>query len=106
MNMKPILLALTLSIPALVSGQPIPKERLKANTGTQPLTLLDEVKLHALCLDRSSGKILHDVELHRRHPAMRVARSRAVLPLLVATIIGQRVTGIQAARSWGSLATF
>ena len=42
-------------------------------------------------------------ELHRRHPAMRVARSRAVLPLLVATIIGQRVTGIQAARSWAAL---
>ncbi len=42
-------------------------------------------------------------ELHRRHPGMRVAQSRSVLPLLVATIIGQRVTGIQAARSWASL---
>src|SRR5438445_226798 len=25
------------------------KERLKANTGGQPLTLLDEVRLHAIC---------------------------------------------------------
>ncbi|HMK09982.1 MAG TPA: hypothetical protein VK461_00220, partial [Acidimicrobiales bacterium] len=41
-------------------------------------------------------------ELHRRNPGLRVARSRSVLPLLVATIIGQRVTGIQAARSWSA----
>ena len=42
-------------------------------------------------------------ELHRRHPGMRIARSRSVFPLLVATILGQRVTSIQAARSWGSI---
>ena len=42
-------------------------------------------------------------ELHRRNPGLRVARSRSVLPLLVATIIGQRVTGIQAARSWAAI---
>lgn len=41
------------------------KERLKKNTGDQPLTLLDEVRLHALCLDKSSGRILHDIEMHR-----------------------------------------
>ena len=42
-------------------------------------------------------------ELHRRHPGMRIARSRSVFPLLVATILGQRVTSIQAARAWGSI---
>jgi 3-methyladenine DNA glycosylase/8-oxoguanine DNA glycosylase len=42
-------------------------------------------------------------ELHRRHPGMRVAKSRTVFPLLVATILGQRVTSIQNARSWASL---
>ncbi len=42
-------------------------------------------------------------ELHRRHPGLRIARSRSVFPLLVATILGQRVTSIQAARSWGSI---
>ncbi|MEI6535670.1 MAG: hypothetical protein WCN98_10050, partial [Verrucomicrobiaceae bacterium] len=41
------------------------KARLKQNTGGQPLTLLDEVRLRALCVDRASGKILHDIELHR-----------------------------------------
>lgn len=40
------------------------KERLKANTSDQPLTLLDEVKLHAVCVDKASGKVLHDIELH------------------------------------------
>ena len=42
-------------------------------------------------------------ELHRRRPGLRVARSRCVHPLLVATVIGQRVTGIQHARSWASV---
>jgi outer membrane protein assembly factor BamB len=40
------------------------KERLKTNTGDQPLTLLEEVKLHAVCVDKTSGKLLHDIELH------------------------------------------
>ena len=40
------------------------KERLKTNTSDQPLTLLDEVKLHAVCVDRTSGRLLHDIELH------------------------------------------
>lgn len=41
------------------------KLRLKSNTGGQPLTLLDEVRLHAVCLDKSTGKVLHNIELHR-----------------------------------------
>ncbi|MED6300134.1 MAG: PQQ-binding-like beta-propeller repeat protein, partial [Verrucomicrobiota bacterium] len=39
------------------------KERLKANTGSQPLTLLKEAKFHAICIDKNKGKIIHDVEL-------------------------------------------
>lgn len=39
------------------------KERLKANTGDQPLTLLSKVAMHALCIDRTSGRILHDLPL-------------------------------------------
>ena len=41
------------------------KERLKANTSDQPLTLLAEVRLHAIGLDAATGKILHNVELFR-----------------------------------------
>jgi hypothetical protein len=37
--------------------------RLKANTGDQPLTLLDKVELQALCLDRRSGRLLHTLPL-------------------------------------------
>jgi outer membrane protein assembly factor BamB len=40
------------------------KERLKANTSDQPLTLLGEVKLQALAVDRKTGKLLHTVDLH------------------------------------------
>lgn len=43
------------------------QERLKSNTNDQPLTLLEELKLHAVCLDRASGKLLHDVELLTLH---------------------------------------
>jgi hypothetical protein len=39
------------------------KTRLEANTGGQPLTLLEKVWLHALCIDRNSGAILHNVPL-------------------------------------------
>ena len=39
----------------------------------------------------------------RRHAGLRVARSLSVNPLVVATVIAQRVTGIQAARSWASI---
>jgi outer membrane protein assembly factor BamB len=41
--------------------------RLKSNTNTEPVTLLEEVDFHALCVDRASGKLLHDVELFTEH---------------------------------------
>ncbi len=37
--------------------------RLKANTGDQPLTILEQVGLRAVCVDRDSGRIIHDVPL-------------------------------------------
>ncbi|MES2506392.1 MAG: PQQ-binding-like beta-propeller repeat protein [Verrucomicrobiota bacterium] len=39
------------------------ERRLKTNTGDQPVTVLDSVSLRALCVDKASGKILHDIEL-------------------------------------------
>jgi len=39
------------------------KRRLSSNTGDQPLVVLASVSLHALCVDRNSGKVLHDIEL-------------------------------------------
>ncbi|HJN81372.1 MAG TPA: PQQ-binding-like beta-propeller repeat protein, partial [Verrucomicrobiota bacterium] len=42
------------------------KERLKANTGSQPLTVLSEVRIHALCIDKSSGKIVKDIEVLKK----------------------------------------
>ena len=42
------------------------KKRLKANTGGQPLIVLEKVSLHAVCLDRKSGKILHDIEVLKK----------------------------------------
>ena len=39
------------------------KRRLAANTADQPLVLLEKVDLHAVCVDRDSGRILHDIRL-------------------------------------------
>lgn len=39
------------------------KKRLKSNTGSQPLTVLEQASFHAICIDRDSGRILHDVKL-------------------------------------------
>ncbi len=39
------------------------EKRLASNTGGQPLTVLAEARFHALCLDKESGKLLHDVEV-------------------------------------------
>jgi sugar lactone lactonase YvrE/outer membrane protein assembly factor BamB len=39
------------------------KKRLEGNTGTQPLNVSGPVSLHAVCVDRDSGKLLHDIEL-------------------------------------------
>ncbi|CAN5856262.1 PQQ-binding-like beta-propeller repeat protein [soil metagenome] len=38
-------------------------ERMKANKSDQPLTLLDEVKLHVVCFDRESGRVMRDIEV-------------------------------------------
>ena len=37
--------------------------RLKANTGGQPLTLLEKVELRALCVDRDTGRIVRNILL-------------------------------------------
>lgn len=39
------------------------QRRLATNTGDQPVVVLASVSLHALCVERSSGKILHDIAL-------------------------------------------
>ncbi len=39
------------------------KRRLKANTGDQPLTLMEKVEYRAVCVDRQSGKMTHDISL-------------------------------------------
>lgn len=39
------------------------QRRLATNTGDQPVVVLASVSLHALCVERSSGRILHDIEL-------------------------------------------
>lgn len=39
------------------------KRRLAANTADQPLVLLEAVDLHAICVDRVSGKIVRDIRL-------------------------------------------
>jgi outer membrane protein assembly factor BamB len=39
------------------------EERLKANTGGQPLTLLAKVSLHAIGLDRDTGELRHNLPL-------------------------------------------
>ena len=42
------------------------KERLKANTGSQPLVVLSELSIHAICIDKESGKIIKNQMLE--HP--------------------------------------
>lgn len=41
------------------------ERRLKADTGKQPLTVLEEVRLHAVCVDKATGRLLHNIELLR-----------------------------------------
>ena len=53
---------LTTAIEKLASKEDA-ERRLKENTGDQPLVVLDSVSLRLVCLDRVSGKILHDFEL-------------------------------------------
>jgi outer membrane protein assembly factor BamB len=39
------------------------KKRLEVNTGSQPLTVLQQVDLHAVCMDRKTGELLHNIPL-------------------------------------------
>lgn len=39
------------------------QKRLAANTGNQPLNISGKLSLRAICLDRESGKLLHDIEV-------------------------------------------
>jgi outer membrane protein assembly factor BamB len=45
------------------ASEAIAKEKLKTNTGDQPVTVMDSVSIRALCLDKTTGRLLHDVEL-------------------------------------------
>ncbi|MBW3561030.1 MAG: DNA-3-methyladenine glycosylase 2 family protein [Actinobacteria bacterium] len=42
-------------------------------------------------------------DLHRRNPGLRIGASAAVLELLVPTILGQKVTGIEQKRAWNGI---
>lgn len=42
-------------------------EKLKINTGNQPLQVVGKVSMHAVCIDRQSGKLLHDIEVLVHH---------------------------------------
>jgi len=39
------------------------ERRLADNTGNQPLTVSGKVTFHAICVDRASGKLVHNIEL-------------------------------------------
>jgi len=39
------------------------EKRLADNTGSQPLVVADTLTMRAICIDRNTGKVLHDVEL-------------------------------------------
>ena len=39
------------------------KERLKKNTGGVPVYVLSKVQLHAVCIDKETGKLLHNLEV-------------------------------------------
>ena len=41
-------------------------ERLKSNSGTQPVVVLSLLRLHALCIDERSGKLIYDIEILRK----------------------------------------
>lgn len=57
---KHIWLTTALEVPAKKEDA---ERRLKANTGNQPLTVLEKVEFRALCVDRDTGKLLHDLPL-------------------------------------------
>ena len=39
------------------------KKRLEVNTGNQPVTVLEKADLHAVCVDRKTGEVIHNVQL-------------------------------------------
>jgi len=39
------------------------KKRLEDNTGNQPLTVVNDLRMRAVCVNRTTGKLLHDVLL-------------------------------------------
>ena len=39
------------------------EQRLHGNTGNQPLNVSGPVRMHALCVERDSGRLVHDIEL-------------------------------------------
>jgi outer membrane protein assembly factor BamB len=41
------------------------ERRKQSNTGGQPLTVLEEATFYALCIDLSSGELLHEIELFK-----------------------------------------
>lgn len=44
-------------------------------------------------------------DLHHRTPGLRLTRARRILPFLIPTILGQKVTGIEQKRAWRELVT-
>jgi len=50
---------------------------------------------------------LHPViaDLHHRQPGLRLTRARRILPFLVPTVLGQKVTGIEQKSAWRRLVT-
>lgn len=54
-------------------------------------------------LDVSGQPLLH--ETHRRHPGLRLTRCRQVFEMMAAAILEQKVTSVEARRSWACLVT-
>ncbi|CAN5580214.1 DNA-3-methyladenine glycosylase [soil metagenome] len=67
------------------------------------------VQVPALCGagddDTGFDPALHPVvaELHHRTPGLRLTRASRIMPFLVPTILGQKVTGIEQKRAWREL---
>ncbi len=63
---SPVIWGRQLWVTTAIEKQATPEEtakRLKANTGDQPVTVLDSVSLRAVCIDRDSGEIISDNEV-------------------------------------------
>ncbi|CAN5909830.1 hypothetical protein BH11VER1_BH11VER1_09780 [soil metagenome] len=56
---------LTTAHETLASPERAAQRLVEANPRGRQLTMLDEVRLHAVCFDRATGKLVHDIELHR-----------------------------------------